>query len=103
MAFRVLVTKYSAPYTMLGEGNPYIGPGPGPGLARPWIAICQDRFPPMRLQDDGFLPPIYGKTRDEAMNGMHLTIKERLEAQQLTEWSFVSFGEFGFGPKGSKS
>lgn len=94
--FRVLVTKYMAESTMLGPGNPYIGEGPkcSRGVQRPWMALCQDRFPPMHPDDDGLLPPIFGETRDEAMDGMHTTIKERLVSQGLTQWDFLSFEGF---------
>jgi len=89
--FRVLVTEYTASSTLLGPGNPYVGHG---GTERPWMALCQDRFPPMHAEDDGLLPPIFGVTRDEAMDGMRLTIRERMVAQGLTRWDFLSFEGF---------
>jgi hypothetical protein len=86
-SFRVLVCKYTAE-SMLGLANPY-------GAERPWVAICQDRFPEMHPTDDGFLPPIYGVTREEAMSGMLLTIQERVMAQGITDWDFLPFLPFG--------
>lgn len=81
--FRVLVTKWGDNPTLLGSGNPY-------GKSRPWVAICQDRFPPMHPDDDGLLPPIFGETKEEALNGLELTIQERVGAQGLESWSIVS-------------
>ncbi len=72
---------------------------PSPHPNRPWLAICQDRFPTMLPGDDGFLPPIWGATEDEAHEGMNLTIQERLQASGVKEYRFMRF-ETTFKRKG---
>ena len=63
----------------------------GPHQDRPWLAICQDRFPSILPGDDGFLPPIWGATEQEARDGMDLTIQERLQALGVQEYRFMRF------------
>jgi hypothetical protein len=48
----------------------------------------------MHPDDDGLLPPIFGASRNEAIEGMSLTIEERVEAQGLREVTFMGFGDF---------
>ena len=86
LGFRVLVTKQTV-------GNPYMELSfQLSDSERPWVAYCQDRFPKMHPGDDGFLPPMFGKTKEEALEAMELTIRERVEALGMKgTYQFLDF------------
>lgn len=86
LGFRVLVTKQTV-------GNPYMELSYRLSDSElPWVAICQDRFPTMSPTDDGFLPPMFGKTKEEALEAMELTIRERISALGMKgAYQFLSY------------
>jgi hypothetical protein len=83
--FRILVTRQTM-------GNPYVTDNPH-SVSRPWVAICQDHFPSMGLRDDddGVLPPHYGETKEEALDGLKLTILERVNALGMRPYGIVEY------------
>jgi len=64
---------------------------------RPWMAICQDRFPlipdpeSMFVDDNGWLPTVFGYSEDEVRDKMDIAIQERLQDLNIKEYRFICF------------